>query len=113
MATSMDRVAQYTVGTCRPTDTVRVGLEVSRAGAIRQRVLVHARAPQAVADHHAGRTVEPILQDVSDRTEAVQPHPARFHRARAGHTVALTLLSHLRLYMLLYDKKEGKKQSQH
>lgn len=40
-------------------------------------------APQAVAHHDAGRSVEAILQVVAHHPEIRQPHPARLHRARA------------------------------
>lgn len=56
---------------------------------------------QTVADHHAGRMIEPLLQIVADQPECRQSHPARFHRARAGHAVAFALLVHLLLDVLL------------
>lgn len=56
--------------------------------------------PARVAHHHPGRAVEPVLEVVADRPEVGQLHPARFHGARARHTVTLALLFHFRLYVL-------------
>ena len=61
-----------------------------------------ARTPDAVrvAHHNARCAVETVLQVVADLTEGRQPHPARLHRTRARHAVALALLSHLRRHVL-------------
>lgn len=59
-------------------------------------IAVSTSHPVAVAHHHARRTVEAVLQVVTDNSEIWQPHPTRLHRTRAGHAVALALLSHLR-----------------
>jgi len=53
-----------------------------------------------VAHHHPGRSVEPVLEVVADRTEYRQSHPARLHGARARHAVTLAFLFHFRLYVL-------------
>lgn len=39
--------------------------------------------------------VEAVAQHVAHGAQRGQPHPARAHRARAGHPVALALLAHL------------------
>lgn len=61
----------------------------------RNRVAVAAN-PVRVADHDARRSVEPVLQVVTDYPEVGQPHPARPDGAGAGHAVALALLAHFR-----------------
>lgn len=66
-------------------------------------IVVDARALR-IADHHPGGPVEAVLQVVADHAEIRQPHPAGLHRARAGHAVALALLTHLRSHMLQADR---------
>lgn len=49
----------------------------------------------AVAVEDARGAVEAVAQHVSHGAQRGQPHPARAHRARAGHPVAFALLAHL------------------
>lgn len=70
----------------------------------RDGVVVDTRALR-VADHHPRGPVEAVLQVVADHAEVRQPHPAGLHRARAGHAVALALLTHLRGHVLQRKRK--------
>lgn len=61
----------------------------------------------AVAVEDARGTVEAVAQHVADGAQRGQPHPARAHSARTGHTVALALLAHLGEHGL--EEKTGRK----
>lgn len=50
----------------------------------------------SVAVEDARGAVEAVAQHVAHGAQRGQAHPARAHRARAGHPVALALLAHLR-----------------
>lgn len=69
-------------------------------GVVRLQLVVVLLAPVArraarVADEHARRPVEAVLEVVADLPEVRQAHPARADRARSAHAVALALLPHL------------------
>lgn len=64
-------------------------LQVPRLGPVRGPIAA------LVGVNHAGGAVEPVLEEIADRAEAGQPHPAGADGAGAGHPVALALLPHL------------------
>lgn len=66
-----------------------LGLQVPRLGPVRSPVAA------LVGVDHAGGAIEAVFEEVADRAEAGQPHPAGADGAGAGHPVALTLLPHL------------------
>lgn len=74
MLRESDRVGGY---------AVRAGRDVVRLQAVAAVVLdrVLVVAVQAVADGHARRAVESVLEVVADHPEVRQTHPTRLHRA--------------------------------
>lgn len=77
-------------------------LQVARFSTVRGTVAA------LVGIDHAGGAVEAVLEEVADRAETGQPHPAGADGAGAGHPVALTLLPHLRGHRLQQKKGGGK-----
>lgn len=75
----------------RPRNSVRTGVGNGIGTAART---------DAVAHHDAGGAIEAVLEIVADHPEVGQAHPARLHRAGAGHTMTFAFLAHLRLHML-------------
>jgi len=63
--------------------------------------------PETVGHLHAGGSVEAGLEIIAHHTEVGQSHPAGLHCTRAGHSMALALLSHLRLDVLQIEKERG------
>lgn len=61
----------------------------------------------AIAVQDARGAVEAVPQHVAHGAQRGQPHPARAHRARAGHPVALALLAHLGEHGLGETEKKG------
>lgn len=61
----------------------------------------------AVAIEDARGAIESVAQHVAHGAQRGQPHPARAHRARARHPVALALLAHLREHSLGGRRKKG------
>lgn len=80
-----------TAAVSRRVDTVH-----GRMGVMRVMGVVNdlTAGPQAVRNHHARRSIEPVLQIVPHRPEAGQAHPTSLHRARTRHAVALAFLFH-------------------
>lgn len=63
-------------------------------------LLLEAAEVTLVGHEHPRRAVEPVLDVVADVAEHGQTHPARLHRARTGHAVALALAPHLMRHVL-------------
>lgn len=85
-----------------------VGAHRTGTGGIRTNPRQDIAGSQAVAHLDAGGTVEAGLEIIANHPEVGQSHPAGLHCTRAGHAVALTLLTHLGLDVLQMERRTGR-----